>query len=198
MVKLLVCYVHLLATCIALGSVVVTDWWLFKGRLHQLRAGARGRLIFTTRVVQAALVVLWITGIALVWLSYLENPLTLLNQKLWGKIAVVIALSFNGLVLHRAVFPRLINDQLSFSDLTNKQQREFAALGAVSSASWLFAAFIGVARQWNFAVTYTAILALYFCVLIVAVGAAVTLCPKRKILRLKRKARIEVDPLTDS
>src|SRR5687767_4054489 len=108
MLKLLVCYAHLLATCVALGSVLMTDWTLYRSRRHRLRPGAVFRLRSTARVVMASLIVLWVTGLALVWFGCsAESVQFLSNEKLWAKFSVVLVLTLNGALLHRVVFPHI-------------------------------------------------------------------------------------------
>jgi hypothetical protein len=64
------------------------------------------------------------------------------RPKLVAKLLVVIALTANGVALHTFAFPRLGRAGI--------QERPSVVvpvvLGAISTASWLYASFIGVAR----------------------------------------------------
>jgi hypothetical protein len=62
MLKMAIAYVHLLATCMALGSIFIADWRLLRGREFALRPGALARLATTQRMVNVSLLALWITG----------------------------------------------------------------------------------------------------------------------------------------
>lgn len=162
MLKMAIAYVHLLATCMALGSIFIADWRLLRGREFALRPGALSRLATTQRLVNVSLAALWLTGAALIWIGYAQNPDTYLgNQKLWAKISVVAVLTLNGVFLHRFVFPTLQRGR-SLSTLSNLRCTLLAMLlGGTSLASWLFAAWLGMARPWNNAVVYGDVMALY-------------------------------------
>lgn len=151
MLKTLLVYAHLLASCLALGRVLHADHQLWSWRTRQLATAQLEYLAETRRLVGLALGALWLSGLLLVLQGYLsEGPAYLLNQKLWAKVAVVV-LSLNGLVLHRVGFPRLL--QAPFVALPFSSRSGLAMLGALSTSGWLFAAFLGVARQWNHALS---------------------------------------------
>lgn len=161
MLKMTIAYVHLLATCMALGSIFIADWRLLRGREYVLRPGALARLATTQRLVNVSLAALWVTGAALIWIGYAQNPDTYLdNQKLWAKVSVVAVLTLNGLFLHRFAFP-VLKQGRSLSTLSNLRCMFLAVLGGTSLASWLFAAWLGMARPWNHAVEYGEVMALY-------------------------------------
>jgi len=191
MLKLLVCYAHLLATCVALGSVLMTDWKLYQSRHHSLRPGAVFRLRTTVRVVLISLIALWMTGLTLVWLGFSADPdHYFANEKLWAKFSVVIVLTLNGVSLHRFVFPRLTRGTV-LMELPLSQRAGFAVVGAVSTVSWLFAALLGVARPWNFSAAYWDVIGGYVTIVTIAIAGALTCCsiplktgesPKRTVL----------------
>jgi hypothetical protein len=169
MLKMTIAYVHLLATCMALGSIFIADWRLLRGREFALRPGALARLATTQRLVNVSLAALWLTGAALIWIGYAQNPDTYLgNQKLWAKISVVAVLTLNGVFLHRFAFPSLQRGY-SLSTLSNLRCTLHAILGGISVASWLFAAWLGMARPWNNTVAYGDVMALYFALLGLAI-----------------------------
>ena len=148
MLKTLLVYAHLLATCIALGRVLLADHKLWLWRKTPLGSTQLAYLEETQKVVTLALLALWVTGLALVLQGYLdEGQRYLLNQKLWAKVAVVLLLSLNGMLLHRVGFPQLQRAPYTFQSFSERSR--LALLGALSTSSWLFAAFLGVARPWN-------------------------------------------------
>jgi hypothetical protein len=78
-----------------------------------------------------------------------------------AKLSVVIALTLNGVMLHLYALPRL--HRLNF----------FAALmGGVSASSWLFAAFLGVARPIAALLTYGQFMGIYVLVVMAGLFAA--------------------------
>jgi hypothetical protein len=113
------------------------------------------------KTASLALIVLWVTGIAIVSLdasvkgwSYFANP------KLQAKIGIVVLLTINGFILHSTVMPAmqkagsLLN--LPFS------QRLFAIFtGVISAVSWFYAAMLGIGRPLNWKYSLLEILGAY-------------------------------------
>lgn len=148
MLKMLLVYVHLLATCIALGRVLLADHKLWSWRKEALDQAKLEYLEETRKIATLALLALWGSGLLLVLQGYLlEGTAYLLNQKLWAKVAVVALLTLNGGLLHRVGFPLL--QKAPFVLLPGSDRGRLALLGAFSMSGWLFAAFLGVARAWN-------------------------------------------------
>ncbi|MBB2496509.1 hypothetical protein [Aquipseudomonas ullengensis] len=171
MLKTLLVYAHLLASCLALGRVLVADHKLWQWRASPLNALQLDYLAETQRIVSLALLALWISGLLLVLQGYLdEGQGYLLNQKLWAKVVIVVLLSFNGVLLHRIGFPALQCG--SFCSLPFPLRSRLALLGALSTTGWLFAAFLGVARLWNHVLPCQHVLAVFTALLLMACGAA--------------------------
>ncbi|UVJ45038.1 hypothetical protein NVV94_05510 [Pseudomonas sp. LS1212] len=170
MLKMLLVYGHLLATCIALGRVLQADHKLWSWRKEALDQARREYLEETQKIVTLALLALWGSGLLLVLQGYLDEGVTyLLNQKLWAKVTVVALLSLNGALLHRIGFPLL--QKAPFVLLRSR----LALLGALSMSGWLFAAFLGVARAWNHVLPYLYVMGAFavFSLLACAVALAV-------------------------
>jgi hypothetical protein len=122
----------------------------------------------TARIMLCALIILWVSGIALVLVGYLDNPEKYLtNQKLWGKFTVVCALTLNGILLHYFSFPRVSSKQ-GILNLNAKEQVIVVVTGVVSTVSWLFASYLGIARPWNFTVDYSFVMLTYLSLLVIA------------------------------
>jgi hypothetical protein len=113
------------------------------------------------KTVSGALTVLWITGLAIIWIDISDKGLSyLLNPKLQAKIAIVSLLTFNGVLLHRLVLPALEKAgsllKLQFN------MRMFALFaGALSGVSWFYAAMLGVGRPLSWKYSLAEILAAY-------------------------------------
>lgn len=172
MLKTLLVYAHLLASCVALGRVLHADHKLWSWRASVLDASRLEYLAETQRMVSLALLALWGTGLALVLQGYLsEGEAYLANQKLWVKVAVVVLLSLNGVLLHQVGFPRL--QRMPFAELPFASRSGLAILGAFSTSGWLFAAFLGIARHWNYALPCLQVLAVFAALLGMACVGAV-------------------------
>jgi hypothetical protein len=168
MLKTLIVYVHLLATAFALVELLKFDFRLLR-KLHQpLTVEDRQHLQHVRITINLSLALLWITGIGLVVLGALEAPaVTLANEKLWMKILAVLLLTLNGILVHR-VAVRWLVPGLVIGQIPLAQQQLLFGMGTISTVSWLFAAFLGIARIWNNNVRIEELLVLYGALLIAA------------------------------
>lgn len=159
-----VLYLHLVAFAIAFSAVLREDLALLKARSIDLR-----RLTRTARTLTAALAALWLTGVGLLmfdfgtdWFAFVAAP------KPMAKLLVVSALTANGMALHSLAFPRLRGPrggQAASAVLP-------VVLGATSSASWVYASFMGVARIVAPAMSLRDFMLLYLALLVATVGGA--------------------------
>lgn len=167
---------HLLAFAVAAAGTAFGDFAIFARQrvdtelLHQ-----------ATQAVAGALALLWLSGLAIIGLDT-GFALDALAQrpKLLAKLTVVAVLTLNGAALHLHVFDRLSQPQanpLCAASLPS-------VLGAVSAASWLYAAFVGVAKAVTPLLGYGGFMALYGLTLAVAVAVALTVVRPRLASRL--------------
>jgi hypothetical protein len=192
MFKTLLVYGHLLATCVALGHVLLADHKLWRWRRAPLTPVQLAYLAETQKVVSLALLALWLSGLLLVLQGYLDEGVHyLLNQKLWAKLIVVVLLSINGVLLHRVGFPLLRG--MAYALLPLSLRIRLALLGALSSSGWLFAAFLGVARPWNHALPCLHVLTVFASLLTLAVGSALIVAALAGVGFLSQKKEAEFD-----
>ena len=147
MIKLLVLYAHLLATCTALGVIIATDLRLL-GRIASPNVQIDPPEKYVERLVLGALVVLYATGGVLIWLGLQEHPDYLENPKLIGKLMFVGLLTANAFVLHWLTFPLLSPPRPLWSWSVTDRLR-VALPVALSNSLWMYCAFLGIARPWN-------------------------------------------------
>lgn len=189
--KTLIVYAHLLAACVAIGILLIQDLALAKTKGAPLSTTAVKDLTKSAEIMFIALIVLWISGLALVLLGYLENPQQyLMNQKLWAKFTVVSVLTLNGIALHYFSFPR-VTSRRGLLGLPTFEQILVALTGALSSVSWLFACYLGIARPWNHTVDYSFVMFIYSGLL---VGAFIV---AGEVLRSMRRTDPELPMLTE-
>ncbi|MCU0774279.1 MAG: hypothetical protein MUC74_07150 [Ideonella sp.] len=171
MIKVFVVYLHLLATCLAVGLVLAADLKLLGAlRPHLGRSvGSSARPLriappngFVRGLVAAALVMLVTTGGVLVALALAERPDALANPKLQAKLLLVGLLVVNAVVLHTVTFPALARRSVwvvrSMRDL-RPLAMSVALPVSISTALWGYCAFLGIARPWNFTVPLVEVLA---------------------------------------
>lgn len=163
----LIVYAHLIAACVAVGILLRQDLILSKTGGKRLSLGAVKELQRAARTISLALIILWITGLALVSLGRFNDPNYLMNQKLWAKFAVVAVLTVNGTVLHHFSFPR-VTSNTGVVGLKMLEQIVVVSTGATSTVSWLFACYLGVARPWNHNVPFDWVLFVYLSLLLPA------------------------------
>ena len=137
LVRQLLLFLHLLMFALALMVVLRADLAIFRGRLVQ------AELPREARIVALSLLGLWLTGLALIGLDSGFHPDVLASQpKLLCKLTVVSLLSLNGLGLHWLALPVL----QAGAGRHRGALWPCAALGAISTVSWLYASFVGSAR----------------------------------------------------
>ncbi|QHE84649.1 hypothetical protein [Hydrogenophaga sp. BPS33] len=148
MLLTLLVFLHLLATCAAIGTIVLTDLRLV-ARAVGYRVVIPPPERLETRIVSVAMVVLYLTGAALIALHQLEVPDYLSNNpKLQAKIALVVVLTLNALVLHWGVFP-VLSRAKPVSRWKRRDWMLVAASVSLSNGLWFYCAFLGIARVWN-------------------------------------------------
>ena len=150
--RLALLYSHLLLLAFALQRVLSEDWRLL---MRQVDAT---RLKDTMLVVPFLLAGLWVTGLTIAaidtrlsWVEFAAKP------KLQTKLVCLCVLTANGWALHHKVFKRLSNPRR----IDAKTALGFGALGAISTSSWLFAAFLGVARPLERYASFPELMGLY-------------------------------------
>jgi uncharacterized membrane protein len=167
MIKTLLVYAHLIAACLSVGILLIQDLSLAKTRGCALDRDAIETLKRNAQIVSLALVALWLSGLAIVVMGYMENPAYLMNQKLWAKFSVVGILTLNGFFLHYYSFPKVISPR-GFLGSTRTEQFFVLLTGVISFTSWLYASYLGIARPWNNVAPYTFVMAIYGGILLTA------------------------------
>ena len=167
--KTLVVYIHLIATCMAIGTIVMTDMRLL-AKLTGYKVVIPPPQRFETRMITVALTILLISGATLIWMGIASNPAYLSgNAKLQAKIMLVGVLCANAFVLHYVTFPRLARAR-PVSSWSLVDHLSVALPVGTSNALWFYCAFLGINRPWS----TTASLDFVLQVAAVLVGAAAT------------------------
>jgi DNA-directed RNA polymerase subunit K/omega len=166
--RLLLLYGHLLLCVYALHAVLHTDWRVLRQRI------GRRALMQVHRRISQALAGLRMSGLAIVAIDLWPNLWLATQQpKLLAKLAAVGTLTLNAIVLSRYALPRLAARR----PLLRLELLVLAIVGAISTGSWLVAAFIGVARpmaHW----TLGQALGLYALALLGAAALALAIGPR--------------------
>jgi hypothetical protein len=179
--RLIALYPHLIACCVALGGIILSDakFILSKGQLNE---ADRIFLLDLSRIVSFALLALWLTGLSIIAIDFAHWPNwseLLAKPKLIAKLVVVCVLTLNGYLLHRIVLPTFAQ-QIPLTTLETKRLRGMFALGAISGTSWLFAAFLGIAKPLTATLGLAGFLSMYAALLLGAISTALLLASKVK------------------
>ncbi len=165
---MLLVFGHLLAASMALGAIVATDLRLLS-KLSQDKVRIAPPNPFVARIVMLALLLLYATGGAIVLFGLGERADYLDNPKLQAKILLVVVLTLNAFVLHYVTFPRLARGRR----VARWHLADWILVAvpvATSNFLWMFIAFLGVARPWNYSMPMRDIFeiaaALYLIVLV--------------------------------
>ncbi|MHC8351636.1 hypothetical protein ACYZT7_20585 [Pseudomonas sp. RT4P38] len=152
--RLGVIYVHLVSCCVAIGLVLTSDIAMVRDLLKRkaFTEHDHAHMESLQKSVIVALIALWVTGIAVIGIDYLEKGMNyFMNPKLHAKVIIVVLLSYNGMLLHRLVLPAL---QKAGSLLNLGFSARMMALfcGSLSAVSWMYAAMLGVGRPlaWKY------------------------------------------------
>jgi hypothetical protein len=157
-------FVHVIVFAMTLAAVLREDLRLLRTR----RIDAL-RLQHSARAMSIGLSALWASGLMLIAIDAATSAGPWLpSAKLQAKLIVVTVLTVNGWALHARVFPRLAGEAVRI----DCRLWPAAALGAISSASWVTASFVGVARVVSPWLSLTGFMALYGAVAAICVALA--------------------------
>jgi hypothetical protein len=157
-----VVYLHLVACCVAIGLVFMSDLDMVKRLLTGDGATIDERhLSGLHKTLVRALLVLWLTGSGLVAVDvWTKGAEVLANPKLQSKFAIVMLLTMNGVLMHHTVLP-LMKRAGALMRLTFNERMLAIFVGAVSGVSWFYAALLGVGRPLNWKYSLGEIMAAY-------------------------------------
>ena len=162
MTKQGILFAHLVLFAFAIAAILREDIrMLFADKIDT------HALVDTGLQIKWLLIGLWCTGLILIALDVgLNFALVLAKPKLLTKIIVVVALTFNGALLHLVAFPMLTGGKGS------PRQAATAAtiLGSISTVSWSYASFVGSARIIQPYFSFAQFMALYVIAVCLAVS----------------------------
>jgi len=172
-------YGHIIFFALALAAILKEDLRLmFSSRLD------RATLSSTASLIKWLLLALWATGVPMVMMDIGTDFSVLLDKpKVLTKIIVVTALTLNGVLLHLVVFPMLDGRPQD----PHRAATIASILGSVSTTSWLYASFIGVARIIAPHFSLYEFVALYVLSVMVGISVAIVLVRDRLERMLDRR-----------
>ena len=166
-VRTVLLLVHVLGLVFGLGSTILLDGLLVRNlRSRPLERQTTDLIHFGSQFVLAGLIMLWVSGAGFLAFYLQAAPQALENPKLWAKIAIVIALSLNGLQIHRSILPQLANKtgRPLLSGLSTAQKSQFAFASSISVTGWAFAFLFGMVKELNYLAPFWAYIGGYLVV----------------------------------
>jgi hypothetical protein len=166
-IRTILIFAHLIVFAFAITTLYKSDAKLIYTRpsLDEIKTMGNQMLIY--------LIFLWITGLGIIYIDTEFSMEKIFSaQKLLTKLTCVGVLTLNSFVIHFVVFKKLAKQHLTMIDMY-----VMSISGAISTASWTFAGFLGVARPLAIHLNLTEFMGLYGFVLIAAVIGAFALTP---------------------
>jgi hypothetical protein len=180
--RVLLIYLHVCTVAVTLGAVLFEDIRLLTARRLNVR-----QIRLTARIVAYGLCMLWLTGLTVIGMDtgFAADKL-MASPKLLAKLTVVTLLTLNGLVLHHYALPALTTPQRR----PRRTARVLTAIGAISTTSWLYAAFMGVSKPLAPMLGFTGFVALYGALLVLAIASSQPLLARRLADQLPTPRRL--------
>ena len=165
-IRVTLIFIHVIAMAVAVGLMC----WLDIALVTSRRVNAMQFQLSSARITRA-LMVLWLSGLAVMGLdSQLNLDALAVMPKIQAKLLVVTLLSLNGWALHRFAFPALMDNRARFPTMTTTTI--LTAMGAISTVSWIYATFLGIARPLASTLGFGGFIGLYAALLIMGVITA--------------------------
>lgn len=167
---------HIIAVIIAGIGIAFGDYAIL------LKKHIDTRLLYSsTQIISIALFLLWLTGLAVIWVDTgFDFSLLTSSPKLLAKLTVVSILSANGIALHLLVFKKLRCKEIN----TRRTAALLTTLGAISLVSWLYAIFVGLAKPVAPLLGYSGFVGLYGTAIMLGVAMALILVKRKVALKL--------------
>jgi PrtD family type I secretion system ABC transporter len=166
--------VHFAGLLLSIGAVLILDL-----RLATLLFGRRVRRFDIVLVqwlapaVKLGLVLLWTSGLGLLFLDAADAPQLLVDPNFHAKLIIVVILTINGILVEKVCLPALSRNEGRglFGALSRVTRFQLITIAAISAVSWYFATFLALANriQVSFAVDAASILQYYGCTLALAI-----------------------------
>jgi hypothetical protein len=164
---------HLLGFAFGVGASTVLDLRLLRLLCGQPISAPDLDLAAVLSVfVRIGLVALWVSGLGFLLRAWFLSPELLGNPKLHAKIAIVVVLTLNGVLIEMMALPLLRRQagRCLFDGVSTARQVLVLWLGVVSATSWYAACLLGIVRELNYGPSAGTILTGYLALL---VGGAV-------------------------
>ena len=151
-IKTPIVFMHFCLAAYAIVSIISLDLKIFFNYTKPLTESLLNQIKKAEFVLSYVLLLLYASGIFFLIHGAYTDPKYFVNEKLLFKLALVGALTING------GFVAWISNTLKVGDVFSKfrlpKKLALILVGGFSSTAWTWACFIGVARLWNFKLSF--------------------------------------------
>lgn len=166
-IRTILIFIHLIAFAFAITTLYKSDIKLLYNKPNEVEVENLGKRMLMY------LILLWISGGGVVYVDTgFELNKILAAPKLLTKLTCVSVLTLNAFVIHFVAFKKLSQQTVNKLDM-----QIMSICGAVSTASWTYAGFLGIAKPLVKYLTLTEFMSLYGVLLAGAVSGALVLTP---------------------
>ena len=158
-VKTPVVFLHFAAAAYSIITILSLDIKIFLNYHNPVTQELINEIKQSEQTINIALFVLYVTGIFFIIFGTMGNPNYLENDKLLFKIFIVAVLTVNGFLVNLISHNIVAGVPLSKYGLFRNIGMKF--VGSVSSISWIFSCFLGIARDWNFKIDFAHLFVVY-------------------------------------
>ena len=183
-VRTVIKFLHIISVCIGIGCATALYFYAVRFFMMRRITPDSYRIFkFFSAIVNYALIIIWASGVAALVNWYYTDPNLLLNEKVWGKVCIVIVLTINGVTVHRLILDTIKKNigKTLFYRLPRSRVSLFLTTGIVSSVSWYTACAVALTSSLNFNSEYDVIFISYgiVCLTIIVTVNAFALFIKR-------------------
>lgn len=152
-------FIHFLFSALAIGALLSVDLKFVKNYHNPLTPDFLKQMGGSGKLIAAAIPVLWVTGVYFVMYGAWIDGGYLANQKLIFKCVVVSIISLNGILLGMKLRGMRVGDVIA--NYSGFSQVTMLVVSSLSTVSWLWACYVGVARNWNFTIDFWDLISYY-------------------------------------
>lgn len=158
-VKTPIVFFHFLTAALAIATILRLDIAVLKNYTNPITSELVAQFDTAASLLGKTYIALFVSGLFFVFYGASQDMAYTANEKLWLKAVVVAVIGFNGFLIEYCRC--YIQEGVVLSRLTSGSNMLMGLASSISLVSWLWACFLGVARNWNFQVDFLPLLIVY-------------------------------------
>lgn len=175
---------HLIGLTAGLGGAFYSDFLIVThGVFRRFNKRTLTEVKRLSKFVTYGLLLLWVSGAALVYEISLTKPEFLTNEKFWAKMVIVAVLTLNGFFVHYVVLneaKRSIGKRLLI-DSTLPMLTVLALSGSISFVSWITPFILGKAPEFSYVVPFETLLIIWVVAIVSSLAGVLILVAMQRL-----------------